>query len=101
MTQKIAILFLVWVGLALLSLLIPVFIEPTGDGFVRGLNQMVPFFSFQAAAFLLSILIAFATFRAGKQISTGVRILGYVPFAFGILVIIMIVAVVFFASASN
>ncbi|MBN4078506.1 hypothetical protein JYT96_00705 [Gammaproteobacteria bacterium AH-315-C21] len=98
MTQKIAILFLVWVVLALLSLLIPVFIEPTDDGFVRGLNQIVPFFSFQAAAFLLSILIAFATFRANDQISTGVRVLGYLPVVFGILVILMIAVVVFFVS---
>lgn len=97
MTQKIAILFLVWVGLSLLSLLIPVFIEPSGDGFVRGLNQMVPFFSFQAAAFLLAILIAFSTYRASNQISLGVRILGYVPFIFGLLVILMIAAILFFA----
>lgn len=97
MTQKIAILFLVWVVLSLLSLLIPVFIEPSGDGVVRGLNQMVPFFSFQAAAFLLAILIAFSTYRANNQISLGVRILGYVPFVFGLLVILMIAAIVFFA----
>lgn len=97
MTQKIAILFLVWVVLSLLSLLIPVFIEPSGDGVVRGLNQMVPFFSFQAAAFLLAILIAFSTYRANNQISLAVRILGYVPFVFGLLVILMIAAIVFFA----
>ena len=101
MTQKIAILFLVWVGLALLSLLIPVFIEPTDDGFVKGLNQMVPFFSFQAAAFLLSILIAFATFRAREQLSIGLRILGYVPFLFGILVILMIAAIVFLKGTTS
>lgn len=100
MTQKIAILFLVWVGLALLSLLIPAFIDPVGDGMMRGLNQMVPFFSFQGAAFLLSILIAFATFRGRGQLSVGVRILGYIPFVFGILVILMIAAIIFFVKQS-
>lgn len=96
MLQKIAILFLVWLGLTLLSLLIPVFIGPGGDDVVRGLNQMVPFFSFQTAAFLLSLFIAFSTFRARDQLSIGVRILGYVPFVFGILVILMIVVIFFF-----
>ncbi len=95
MLQKIAILFLVWLGLTLLSLLIPVFIGPSDD-VVRGLNQMVPFFSFQTAAFLLSLFIAFSTFRARDQLSIGVRILGYVPFVFGILVILMIVVIFFF-----
>ncbi len=97
-TQKIAILFLVWVVLAILSLLIPVFIEPTGDGFVRGFNRMVPFFSFQAAAFLFSILIAFTTYRARDTLSLGIRLLGYVPFVFGLLVIAMIIGLIVFAS---
>ncbi|MBL1293978.1 MAG: hypothetical protein COB61_008915 [Thiotrichales bacterium] len=101
MTQKIAILFLVWVGLSLLSLLIPVFIEPSNHGLVRGLNQMVPFFSFQSAAFLLAILIAFATFRAKNQLSLGLRILGYVPLTFGLLVILMITIIVFMTSNTN
>lgn len=98
MTQKIAMLFLVWVALALLSLLIPVFIEPAGDDAAQGLNRMIPFFSFQGAAFLLSMLIAFTTYRVRDQLPSAVRILGYVPFTFGLLVIVMIITLLVFAS---
>ncbi len=101
MTQKIAILFLVWVALALLSLVIPIFIEPTGEGFTKGLNQMVPFFSFQATAFLFSLLIALTTHRARDQLSTGIRILGFVPFVFGLCVVAMIVGLVAYARFSG
>ncbi len=101
MIQKIAILFLVWVGLAVLSLLIPVFIAPGDGNSIKGLQQMVPFFSFQAAAFLLSILIAFATFRARQEISLGLRLLGYVPFTFGILLISMVTAIIVIKGAGN
>ena len=94
-------MFLVWVGLAVLSLLIPVFVAPGDDGSIKGLQQMVPFFSFQAAAFLLSILIAFATFRAREELSLGVRLLGFVPFAFGILVILMVIVIIFIKGAGS
>ncbi|GAB5468176.1 MAG: hypothetical protein Kilf2KO_12060 [Rhodospirillales bacterium] len=54
--------------------------EPTGSGFVRGINRLAGFLGWQVAAFLVA-LAAFAAARLQPQgLSRGVRRLANLPF---------------------
>lgn len=46
-----------WLAATLLSLLLPSLLEPTGDGFTRGLNRLTPFFWGQTVATLAAIAL--------------------------------------------
>jgi hypothetical protein len=48
---------LVWATVLAASYVVPIFIEPTGESFFRGLNRLVYWFWLQVAAFVLAIVV--------------------------------------------
>lgn len=63
----IVILFGVWIACQVLAWVHPYFTEPTGDGFVRGMNLMMLFATWQSLAVLLSVgLLAVRLMRADE-----------------------------------
>ena len=69
---------------------------PTGDGFTRGLNRIVSFMTWQGAAFVLAMVGALMTYRFGGAGGRHGKLLGYVPLAFSVLLIGMLVAIIAF-----
>lgn len=61
---------LVWAGLYAWSFLSFVVIEPTGDGFTRGLNRVGGFLLWQVAAGITAIVV----WRAGLALQSGAKL---------------------------
>ena len=91
----------VWAILVLFSVLLPLFTEPTSDGFTRGLNRIGIFLGWQAAAFIVSLVSFFLT-RARKGILTlHMRRAGRMPLFAHALVLFGIICFVVYAVATN
>jgi hypothetical protein len=73
------LLFIAWAGLAGYGLCVYLAMEPTGDGFTRGLNRAGEFFKWEAYALALAIAAwLFARVSASAQGPLG-RWLGRIP----------------------
>ena len=82
---------LAWAG----SVLVFWVVEPTGDGFVRGLNRVTTFLGWQGIAAMLSIPV----FRVSRHWPAGsaARRLGLVPIACAGLLLAVIVTTILWA----
>lgn len=54
--RAVLLFFSLWLVCSILTYLHPIFIEPTGDGFTRGLNRLGAALGWQAAASLFALL---------------------------------------------
>jgi hypothetical protein len=83
------LLLLIWVVMMGISVLGFALIEPTGDGFTRGMNRVISFLSWQVAGLVLALVCLFlrASVNRGRPLRwialvpalvAGVQILGFV-----------------------
>lgn len=54
LTRIALFLIILWLGATALSVLAPIIIEPTGDGFTRGINRLYAIVGWQAVATLVA-----------------------------------------------
>ena len=96
--QLFALLIAIWAGLFTWSLIGFWSAEPTGDGFVRGMNRVFGFLGWQAAATGLAIVIA----MTGKRFErgSGARWLARIPAACAILLVLAVIAAIIIAVAT-
>ncbi len=97
-TRLVYGLVLVWTCLTVISFVSLWVIEPTGDGFVRGLNRTKAWLSWQALALATAFVAAFVTGRSRSELSKTQRLLGFGPIAltggvFTILILAFVAAV--------
>jgi len=55
--SRVIAILLVWVSVFAASFVVPMFIEPTGELYMRGLNRLNYWFGLQVAAFALAIVV--------------------------------------------
>ena len=89
-TLKLALL--IWLVLLTLALVIPNFIQPEGSSFVRGMNRLVPSFWLQVIGFLIAGWTCVVTFRTRTELTTWLRISGFVPILFYVTAVLALLA---------
>ena len=93
MTDRHWLLFLVvlWAGLYGASFIVAHLTEPTGDGFVRGVNRLGVFLQFQGAASILALVL----WRMARGLSRGWhRWLARVPLLLALGLLLLIAGVI-------
>ena len=93
--QLFALLIAIWAGLFTWSLIGFWSAEPTGDGFVRGMNRVTQFLLWQFAAGVFSIPV----FVVGRGYPRGgaMRWISRVPLALAAAMVLIIVIIIFWA----
>lgn len=94
-TTLVWALIAVWAGIYVWSFIAFQMIEPTGDGFTRGLNRVTAFAGWQFAAALVAIVLwpLSGRFEAG----TAGRWLARVPLILGAILLVLVVGLLVFA----
>jgi hypothetical protein len=77
----------VWFVLFVVSFVVMAVVEPTGDGFTRGLNRVVSFLTWQGLAFVAAMTLAALTYRAVGRGVDKVRLVGYAPLAVSVFLV--------------
>jgi hypothetical protein len=75
----------VWAVLMAASLVLSLGAEAEGDGFTRGLNRIVSFLTWQAAAFVVAVAAASLTQIAARRGVERIKLAGYLPLAASVL----------------
>jgi hypothetical protein len=86
-----------WVVVFAASFIIPTFVPATGDGFVRGLNRLVYWFWFQAAAFVLAIAAAWLAHSRRTEISRTLARFAFVPLLVAAAQIVLLASIIYWA----
>jgi hypothetical protein len=84
-------LAVVWVLLFVVSFISMQTAEDDG-GTVSGLNRVVAFLTWQAAAFIVAAIGAFATRYAAQRGVEGIKLLGYGPLALSVFLVASFIA---------
>jgi len=69
-------------------------VEPTGSGFTRGLNRVAAFLTWQSVAFVAAMVLAWITRRAVARGSEEIKLLGYLPLAISVFIVVSIIAII-------
>ena len=91
-------IFLLWAIVFAASFAVPLFIRPTGEMFFRGFNRIEYWFWFQAAAFVVAIVLAISTLIWRAQISSRLAWTGRVPVILGGIEMLAIAVLVVWAT---
>lgn len=85
-----------WLALFIASFVVLFTAEPTGagDSFMRGLDRLASFLTWQGVAFAPAVVAAFLTYSAGGV--GGNKLLGYGPLAVSVMVIGLLIAMIAF-----
>lgn len=85
----------VWLLLFVVSFVAP---QLTGsdDSTVSGLQRVVAFLTWQAAALVVAAIAAFATRHAAQRGVTGIKLVGYVPLALSVFLVASFIALMGF-----
>jgi len=89
-------LLILWALIWIASILIPVFQEPTGDSFTRGLNRIGTFFGLQILAALVGLVLLALRPKQGPY-----RWLTLVPLILAIALVLALAAIVMWARMSD
>jgi hypothetical protein len=84
----------VWLLLFVISFVTLQVVQPTGDGFTRGLNRIVAFLSWQGAAFVVAMVLAWLTRRAAERGVDRIKLVGYLPLAASVFIVASFIAIV-------
>lgn len=96
--NRIAIgLIAVWAALFLAGFLHFLVAAPTGEGFVRGLNRVVAFVLWEAAALVPAVSLLVTVARHGPAVSDPIRRLAHLPIAASGLVALTVAGMVLWA----
>jgi hypothetical protein len=79
MSKKVLILVFIWIVLFSLAFILPRFIEPSGDGFTRGLNRLPAAFGLHCLGFLVALFTAALSYRARAAIKKWLLVVGFGP----------------------
>lgn len=82
----------IWAALFALSFVLLFTLEPTGEGFVRGLNRVTAFVGWQGAAFVAAIVALVA--GRGSNATGGLRWLSRVPAIVQALMLLLLIGVI-------
>jgi hypothetical protein len=85
-----------WLLLFVTSFVAFFVIEPTGDGFTRGLNRLASFLTWQGAAFAPAVICAFLTYRFGDGAQRYGKLIGYGPLAVSVSLVGLLIAIIAF-----
>jgi len=77
--RNILLYFIIWLTLNLLSVIVPLFIEPIGDGFTRGLNRIIPSIFMQIFALLFALISAVKSIKRKALLNKNNFMLGIIP----------------------
>jgi len=94
MRQIVYGLAAVWLVLFLLSFVLMQLAEPSGSGFTRGLNRIASFLSWQSAAFVAAMVLAWLTRRAVDRGVANVKLVGYLPLAVSVFLVVSVIAII-------
>ena len=90
----------VWTALFSLSFILLFTLEPTGDGFTRGLNRIGAFLTWQGFALVVAIIALLAGRGLGRD-TPGLRWLCRTPAIIQVLMALLLVGVILFARFST
>jgi hypothetical protein len=88
-------LAVVWLLLFVVSF-IALQVTDAGDSATSGLNRIVQFLTWQAAAFIVAVIGASATRYAVQRGTEGIKLIGYVPLALSVFLVGSFVALMGF-----
>ncbi|GAB4435931.1 MAG: hypothetical protein Kow0031_17670 [Anaerolineae bacterium] len=91
--MKILVMVLAWAMIFAAGFILPRFIEPTGDGFTRGLNRLPYFFALHCLGLMVALLSAAISLRSKAEIAVWLLVTGFVPLAAYALLIGLVVVV--------
>jgi hypothetical protein len=92
-SMKIIAMVLVWGVVFAAGFILPRFIEPTGDGFTRGLNRLPYFFTLHCLGFIVAVVTAALSFNSRAELSKWLQFTGFVPLLAYFLLIGLVVVV--------
>lgn len=85
----------IWVLVFILSFILPRFLEPTGDGFTRGLNRLGAMFIWQTVALCIAVVTAVLA-KTKLSERTLLRRLCYGPVLVHVLLVFFVIGVIVF-----
>ena len=91
----------VWMIFFVLSIIMAVSTEPTGDGFTRGMNRTMVFLTWQVAAFVVSLISFFLARDKTSNSSKTLRFIGKTPLYTHCVILIFVVGVVLYTILTN
>lgn len=97
--RYIHILFAFWAALVALSFAIYQVTPPSDEGFTRGLNRVLVFFTWQFGALVVAVILAILTGR-NRKIGAAGRFLGYAPAIVSFCFFAMAIGFVIYANVS-
>jgi hypothetical protein len=83
-----------WLVLFVVSFVTLQLVEPTGTGFARGLNRIATFLSWQGAALVAAMVLAWVTRRAAERGVDRIKLMGYLPLAASVFIVGSFIAIV-------
>lgn len=89
--MKILGLVLFWAIIFGMAFIVPRFIEPTGDGFTRGINRLPALLGLHCLGLIIAIFTAGLTVRTRKEIAKWLLFAGFAPLAIDLLLIGLVV----------
>ena len=91
-------ILLLWAAVFAASFIVPAFVTPTGEGFLRGFNLLVWWFWLQVAAFAVAIALAIAAQIWRAEISKRLLWTSRTPVIVGGLEMIAIAVIIVWAT---
>ncbi len=99
--MKILILVAVWAMMFTLAFIVPRLIEPTGDGFTRGMNRLPAAIGLQCLAFCVAAVTAGLSFTTREELAKWILVTGFIPLVIQILLVGSIFIFLFSAMVFN
>ena len=84
----------VWLVLFATSFIVVAVVAPEGDDFARRLSRIAAFLTWQVSALVVAAMAAFVAQRAAARGAEQVKVVGYVPIALSVFVIVSFIGIV-------